>query len=157
MSLTLDAEGKIASLTVGDDDFNETNGLGSKVREEAFTSQFIGMAVPVKAADVELVSGATVSSEAVIEAINKATEGLSAPEGEARQGSASAEGFRSPVAVSLTLAGDNTISALTIGDRPSQTKGPGDKVLEDALSSSSWQGCAAEAEDIDLVTGATDL
>ncbi len=61
------ADGTITGLTAGGSNFSETSGLGSKVREEAFTSTFIGLtATPVAGDNVETISGATISSKAVI-------------------------------------------------------------------------------------------
>ena len=69
--LTLDAEGKIATLTV--DASGETPGFGQKCMEEAFTSQFIGKAAPFTLGEgIDDVSGATLTSTAVVEAINQA-------------------------------------------------------------------------------------
>lgn len=61
---------------------NETQGVGSKVAEEEFTSQFVGITTPVQIADegegtkVDAVSQATVSSKAVAAGINKASKFL---------------------------------------------------------------------------------
>lgn len=68
----LDMSGAILSLSIGGERFAETEGLGSKVREEAFTSQFIGKTPPVKMDDIDGIAGATVSTEAALEAINEA-------------------------------------------------------------------------------------
>lgn len=74
VSLGLDDKGNIATLNVGQARFAETDGLGSKVREESFTAQFIGKTPPVSLDDVDAVAGATVSSQAVVDAINEAAE-----------------------------------------------------------------------------------
>lgn len=71
--LTLDNQGKIAAVDIGGARFQETEGVGSKVREEAFTRQLIGRTPPLKLGDdVDAVSGATISSQAAIDAINDA-------------------------------------------------------------------------------------
>ena len=63
---------------------NETPGLGSKVTEQGFRRQFAGKpARPLKAAkapagetDIQAITGATISSQAVCKAINARLEGL---------------------------------------------------------------------------------
>jgi Na+-translocating ferredoxin:NAD+ oxidoreductase RnfG subunit len=63
----VDANGVITGLTAGGSNFSETAGVGTRVQEEAFTSTFIGLsATPVAGDNVETLSGATVSSRAVI-------------------------------------------------------------------------------------------
>jgi electron transport complex protein RnfG len=57
----------------------ETPGLGSKITESSFTDQFKGMAagdVALKkdGGEVDAITGATISSKAVVEAIRKAME-----------------------------------------------------------------------------------
>lgn len=63
----VDANGVITGLTAGGSNFSETAGVGTRVQEEAFTGTFIGLsATPVAGDNVETLSGATVSSKAVI-------------------------------------------------------------------------------------------
>lgn len=76
VSLGLDEAGSIATLSVGQARFAETDGLGSKVREDDFTAQFIGKTPPISMDDVDAVAGATVSSQAVVDAVNEAAEFL---------------------------------------------------------------------------------
>ncbi|NLD82757.1 MAG: FMN-binding protein [Clostridiales bacterium] len=66
--LTLDAEGKIAAMTV--DAASQTEGLGQRAAEEEFTAQFIGKTLPVSAEEIDAISGATITTNAVIEAVN---------------------------------------------------------------------------------------
>ena len=70
--LTLDHSGAISALTFGGARMLETVGLGTRVMDESFAEQFIGKTPPIKESDVELLSGATVSSTAAIEAVNRA-------------------------------------------------------------------------------------
>ena len=72
VELTLDAEGKIATITIGDDAFAETAGFGAKAKEPAFYEQFIGLSGSVElGADVDAIAGATITSEAVVKAVNE--------------------------------------------------------------------------------------
>ena len=70
--LTLDAEGKIETLTI--DAASQTPGLGQLASEEAFTSQFIGKTLPVDAAEIDAIAGATITTNAVIDAVNGLAE-----------------------------------------------------------------------------------
>lgn len=65
--------GNILGLSMTADD--ETVGLGTRVTEEEFTSQFVGLpAESFDYADVNAVSGATYSSTAAVEAIDLAIQ-----------------------------------------------------------------------------------
>jgi Na+-translocating ferredoxin:NAD+ oxidoreductase RnfG subunit len=67
VTIVLDAEGAIAELTV--DSSGETPSIGTRCAEdEAFLAQFIGKVGPFEGVDA--VAGATVTSEAVVEALN---------------------------------------------------------------------------------------
>ena len=71
--LTLDDQGRIAAIDVGGARFAETEGVGSRVKDEAFTGQFIGLTPPLTLNEqVDAVSGATISSQAVVDAVNEA-------------------------------------------------------------------------------------
>ena len=74
VSAVLDGEGKIASLSV--DASTQTPEYGGRVPEdEAFLRQFIGRSLPLLPdGDVDALTGATVTSGAVVEALNRATE-----------------------------------------------------------------------------------
>jgi Na+-translocating ferredoxin:NAD+ oxidoreductase RnfG subunit len=74
--ITLNDDMTIASLEISDEGFAETQGLGSRVKDDAFIKQFIGKAVPLQEGDIDLIAGATLSSQAVIKAINKAADKL---------------------------------------------------------------------------------
>ena len=65
-------DGKIRTLTI--DTPNETEGLGKRASEEAFTEQFIGKTGPFTFGEdgIEALSGATVTSNAALKAINRA-------------------------------------------------------------------------------------
>ena len=69
VSLTLDEDEKISSIDV--DSSSQTVNIGSTVgTDKAFLEQFIGKTLPVDADEIDAVSGATISSQAVIEAVN---------------------------------------------------------------------------------------
>jgi len=71
--LTLDESGAIQEADIGGARFQETEGLGSRVRDDAFVQSLIGKKPPLElGSDIDAVSGATVSSKAAAEAVNAA-------------------------------------------------------------------------------------
>ena len=75
VSAVLDAEGKIASVSV--DVSTQTPEYGGRVSEdEEYLGQLVGRALPLE--DVDALTGATVTSSAVVEALNKATQATAA-------------------------------------------------------------------------------
>ena len=72
VTLKLDENGAISALVIGDDQFAETAGFGAKALEEAFAAQFIGKTAPLTKADIDGIAGATVTTNAVLEAVNAA-------------------------------------------------------------------------------------
>ena len=158
VTVTLDAEGKIATLAV--DSSDETPGLGQRCMEDAFTSQFIGKAAPFTLGDgIDSVSGATITSTAVVEAINKAVSDA-APAEEAAPAAAeltaAVEGFESDVKVTVTLDAEGKIATLAV-DSSGETPGLGQRCAEKAFTSQ-FIGKAAPftlGDGIDGVSGAT--
>jgi len=68
---TLDDEAKIMSLTV--DVSSQTEDIGQRCGEEEFTARFIGKSLPLTLnEDVDALTGATVTSTAVVNALNSA-------------------------------------------------------------------------------------
>lgn len=74
VEVTAASDGTILALKIGDERFAETEGFGSKALESSFAKQFIGKSLPVQKGDVDGISGATYTTNAVIEAINRAYE-----------------------------------------------------------------------------------
>jgi Na+-translocating ferredoxin:NAD+ oxidoreductase subunit G len=71
----VDLQGVITGLSVGGSKFAETAGLGTKVRQTAFTGQFVGLSeMPTLNGNVDTISGATISSSAVINGVIKCYE-----------------------------------------------------------------------------------
>ncbi|HHU03384.1 MAG TPA: FMN-binding protein [Christensenellaceae bacterium] len=173
VEVTFDENSNITALKVGDDNFAETPGIGDAVLEEDFVKQFIGKAAPIDIKDIDAASGATVSTQAVIDGINEAFEKLSAPaeeavesetetepESESAEGekaSASAEGFGGPVYVEVTFDENSNITALKIGDDNfAETPGIGDAVLEeDFIKQFIGKSAPIDIKDIDAASGAT--
>ena len=71
--LTLDDKGAITGLKVGGARFAETEGVGSRVKEDAFVELVIGKTPPLTLGeDVDAIAGASISSQAVVDAVNEA-------------------------------------------------------------------------------------
>lgn len=80
MGVAFDADGTIANV-VGMSN-TETPGLGTKVADEGFSSQFVGRAAePLSLDDIDAVTGATISSKAALAAVNQAIEAYRAVAG----------------------------------------------------------------------------
>ncbi len=166
----------LRGIRVGGSDFKETEGLGSRVKEAAFTDQFAGKTPPLALGrDIDGVSGATVSSSAVVEGVNEAakwTEGhfggggsnaaaSAAPQPAAeenlRTANASVIGYAGPVLVRLSLTEQNTIASLRIGEeRMQETQGLGARVAEEQFAQQ-FIGLTPPVQegDIELIAGAT--
>jgi len=79
--LTLDETGAIDAVDIGGTRFAETEGVGSRVKEESFAQSFLDKKPPLKLnEDVDAISGATISSQAAVDAVNAAAEFLSQKE-----------------------------------------------------------------------------
>ncbi len=82
VTVGVDTDGKITGVRIGDS--NETPGLGAKVKEKPFISQFLGVKpeAPLgvvkggksKPEEIQAVSGATISSRAVVSAVQSALD-----------------------------------------------------------------------------------
>ena len=68
VTVTLDDEGKIATLVI--DAESQTPGFGQRAMEDEFIAQFIGKALPVDAGEIDAIGGATITTNAVLEALN---------------------------------------------------------------------------------------
>ncbi len=171
VDVTFDAEGKITSLSVGNEKFQETEGVGTQVKEAFFTDQFIGKQAPLAMEDIDAISGATVSSTAVVNAINKAyeksqeTAAPAAEETPAQNAApvtgnvfgASSKGYKGPVWVDVTFDAEGKITSLSVGNEKFQeTEGVGTQVKE-AFFTDQFIGKQAPLamEDIDAISGAT--
>ena len=171
VTLELDANGAISSITIGDDYFNETEGYGKKALEDSFSSQFIGMTPPLELSDIDAISGATVTSTAVVNAINTVygqLTGEAAPAAPAEEAPAAQfyedgawraafKGFGGPVMVVLTLDDNLTIQSIQIGDEQfAETEGYGAQALEPAFQEQFIGKTLPLADgDIDGISGAT--
>lgn len=73
VTVGMDMDCTITAISVGGSNFSETSGLGAKTKEEAFTSQFAGKSgLLVLKSNIDSVTGASVSSGAVVSGVNQA-------------------------------------------------------------------------------------
>ena len=158
-----DENGVITALVV--DASTQTPGLGQKCAEEAFTSQFIGKSAPLTLGDgIDAVASATITSQAVVDAVNslyataepveEPTEEPAAQTAEVK--TATAAGYDgNEITVNVTDE-NGVITALTV-DASTQTPGLGQKCAEEAFTSQ-FIGKSAPltlGEGIDAVASAT--
>ena len=120
-------DGTIEYLAI--DTPNETDGLGKMASEKAFTSQFLGKSGPFNYGEdgIEALTGATVTSTAVINALNTVVSGGGTESAEPV--TTTVKGFGGDVTVTAKLNADNSISALTI-ETPDETDGLGKRASE---------------------------
>ncbi len=137
VAVTVD-NGVITALTINSAD--ETPGFGTRCAEDAdFIAQFIGQTAPVS---VDALAGATVTSQAVIDAVNSVfpTQDMSmeavAPVEEAPAGLMTLEGmaygFGGPITATVTVDANGVITALTV-DASGETQGLGTRCGEEAF------------------------
>ncbi len=159
-------DGKITYISVGDGDFAEDIGAG--VKEPEFMAQFIGKEAPLEAANIDVISGATISSTAVVNALNEAFDAsrgivkeaveVTLPEAPAEGAcTASAQGFAGPVAVTASFDADGRITSIAIGDDSfSETAGLGARALEPEFQAQFiGKQAPMTLADIDALSGAT--
>ncbi|MDR0898016.1 MAG: FMN-binding protein [Oscillospiraceae bacterium] len=159
VEITVDANNVLTALTVGDANWAETDGLGSKAKEEAFVSQFIGKTLPLADGDIDTIASATITSDAVIAAVNKAFGKLpeAEPASQGRTATASRLGYGGAVSVTITVDDNNVLTALTVGDDSwAETEGIGSKAKEDAFVSQFIGKTLPLADgDVDTIASAT--
>ena len=160
-----DDNGVITSLTV--DASTQTAGLGQKCAEEAFTSQFVGKSAPLTLGEgIDAVASATITSQAVVDAVNslyaaaepveEPTEAPAATEAPAKAQSLTVKGWHDGVVVTVEVDQNLVITALTV-DASGEFYALGGKCADEAFTSQ-FIGKSAPLTlgvDIDAVTGAT--
>ena len=179
VTLGVGSDGKITGAKIGDTNFVETNGFGSRWLAEDKWEQFKGIDVTA-GGSIEALSGATVTSTAVLNAANNALAAVNTVMGSGRTepvlafGVAekapveqmeltgdvlvgTARGFQSDVTVKLTMDAAGAISGIVI-DSANETAGFGTRCMEDAAFAAQFVGKTAPVaigEGIDALAGAT--
>ena len=150
VTITKNEDGTIATIVV--DASGETAAIATPCTEEAFLSQFIGKAGPFEGAEV--VTGATFTSNAVINALNSMFPAEEAPAAEAAaEQTASAKGLLSDVKVTITKNEDGTIATIVV-DASGETEAIAKPCTEEAFLSQ-FVGKAGPFEGVEVVAGAT--
>ena len=180
VTLGVDMDGKIVGCQIGDTNFAETTGFGARWRDEPqHAESFIGLSA-FGGDTIEAISGATVTSKAVLAASNnvlkcishvlgkdvdgdvlafgaKAEKPVQTVEltGDVHQGTATGFGG-GEVTARLTLNDDGTIAALVI-DASTQTEGLGTRCEGDEFTAQfiGKSGPFVLKENVDALTGAT--
>ena len=129
---------------------NNTYGLGMKASSDLeFLFSLVNSSGDLAVGgNVDAISGATISSNAVVNAVNAAQKYV-APAGEPSGGAltGTAEGFAGPITVEVTMDGD-TITAVAVTSNSESAPGA---ALEDIPAAI----VAANSPDVDVVAGAT--
>lgn len=163
VEVTATAEGIINAVKIGDERFAESAGFGAAALEADFAQRFIGKSLPLKPGDIDGISGSTMTTDAVILAINTAFEkkniisSAESPEPEGITYTGEAEGFKGPVYVEVTINDHGSITALKIGDdRFSETDGFGAAALEPIFAEQFiGKALPLAIESIDGISGST--
>ena len=179
VTLGVGTDGKVTGAKIGDTSFSETSGFGSRWLAENQTEQFIGIDVKEGGA-IEALTGATVTSTAVLNASNTALATVAdilniertepvlvfgvaekkpveqmALVGDIHEGSA--KGFASDVKVQLTKDAAGVITGLAI-ESSGETPSFGTRCMEDPTFAQQFVGKTAPfaiGENIDALAGAT--
>ena len=170
VTVTLDDSAAVTAVAVQDAADPVNAPYVQKAQDEAFLSQFVGLTAPVAADDVQTVSGATFSSNAVISAVNDvfAQLGIEAPAAEAPAPAPAPEahsykdgayeitedGMNSALTVTVTIK-DGAVETVTVADSDNADDAPYVAMVQNEAFLAQFEGAAAPVEDIDVVTGAT--
>ena len=167
----IEVTGTLSGISVGGTDFKETEGLGARAKEPAFTDQFKGKQPPLTVGQqIDAIAGATVTSRAVTQAVNEAAQRVSAMTGSPaapseqpaatdadRTVNVSTMGYGGPVLVRMTMDDEGAIAAIDIGGaRFNETAGLGALAKEPAFANQFiGKKPPLAMTDIDAIAGAT--
>ncbi|MBR6705794.1 MAG: RnfABCDGE type electron transport complex subunit G, partial [Clostridia bacterium] len=169
-----DADGKITGVRVGGPNFSETAGLGAKTKEPAFYEQFTGKTYPVKltkdGGEIDAVTSATVTSSAVVRAVNDTVKAMSETAGfhieepvsaieELGNGSygISGQGVTGAFPIVVNLDGAGAVQSVEVKDSESAMDGSYlSKVQGDPAFLGQFTGkTSVDSSQFDTVSGAT--
>ena len=179
VTLGVDMDGKIVGCQIGDTNFAETDGFGARWKEPARAEAFIGLSA-YGGDTIEAITGATVTSKAVLAASNDVLKCISHVLGKDVEGDVLAFGVKEEkpvqtveltgdvhqgkavgfgngeVTARLTLNDDGTIAALVI-DASTQTPGFGTRCADEEFTAQfiGKSGPFTLNENVDGLTGAT--
>ena len=140
-------DGTVYSVSVLD--AHDTFGLGQVAKNDwDFLGSLLGGQGGLTTADIDVITGATITSNAVMNAVNAASDFVTAgsePSGGGLTGTA--DGFAGPITVEVTMDGD-TITGVTV---VSNSESAPSTALEDIPAAI----VEANSPDVDVVAGAT--
>ena len=122
---------------------NETPGIGTNAIE-----QLPAKIIEANSTEVEVIAGATFTSDAIIEAVNNALAS-NAVAGDAVELTGTAEGFAGEVSVIVTMNGDKIVDVVPTG--ADETPGIGTNAIEQLPA----KIIEANSTEVDVIAGAT--
>ena len=152
-------DGTIGAVTLGESDSKDDSYFLSYINNDDFLGQFVGRTLPVDGIDI--VAGATISSKAVIDAVNSfaaAEEPAEAEEpaaAESKGGTVKASGLTGSFDVTVALNDDGTVAEVKLGETDSDMDKDFLKKVDTEEFLGQFVGKALPAEGIDAVSGAT--
>jgi uncharacterized protein with FMN-binding domain len=166
VTVELNEDGTVAAVTLGKSDSSMDESFLAKL-DDAFLAQFVGKALPV--AGIDTVSGATISSKAVIAAVNSFSNESPVEEEpveepveelppEGTEYKTTAQGFIDLMAIYTTINDDGVVTGVRVAESSSETDASYvAKVATNKAFLSQFVGKAGEinVSDIDVVSGAT--
>ena len=167
VTISVDENAAVTGIEVGDASIETDVPFLGQVKDNArFLAQFIGTAGNVKAEDIDLVTGATISSNGVIDAVNKAwneSQGIvdepaptEAPAAPAAEGNTvTAKGLTGSFPVTVELNDDGTVKAVTLGSSDSDMDASFLAMVNNDAFLGQFVGKTLPVEGIDAVTEAT--
>jgi len=158
VTAAFDEDGRISFVLIGDEQFAETDGFGTRALDPAFGKQFIGKLPPLAIADknhpadechIDGLTGATVTTKAVLETLNSLHAQAfpqEVPEQPIIDRAPSTvigdeivvtkQGFMGPVTVRVSFTSDGKIAKVVIDSQGfMETPGYGARALEEAYLS----------------------
>jgi len=158
--VTLNDDGTIAKVDVKGTDSAMDEAFLANCQTEAFLGQFVGKSIPVEGIDV--VAGATVSSNGIIAAVNTvevaapaAPEAPAAEEVTGTEYRATGNGFTGLITVAVTVADDGTINKVAIKGTDSEYDEAFVGMCDNDAFLGQFVGKTIPVDGIDTVAGAT--
>ena len=164
VNVTVDESNAIVKVELGDSSTDMDASFLNMVKTDAnYLNQFVGKTAPVDEASIDVVAGATVSSKAVVAAVNAACENLpkAEPAAEETAGTvltAQAKGLTGEFPVNVTVDESNAIVKVELGDSSTDMDASFlNMVKTDANYLNQFVGKTAPVDEasIDVVAGAT--
>ncbi|MBQ2027950.1 MAG: FMN-binding protein, partial [Clostridia bacterium] len=149
VTVELNEDGTVAAVTLGKSDSSMDESFLAKL-DDAFLAQFVGKALPV--AGIDTVSGATISSKAVIAAINSFSPAVA--EDKEASPTVKADGLTGKFDVTVELNEDGTVASVVLGKSDSDMDESFLAKLDDAFLAQ-FVGKTLPVAGIDTVSGAT--